>query len=302
MRIVSLTPSATEIICALGLEGCLVGVSHECDFPASVKQLPKLTQNLIPSTAGSGEIDEWVRDRVKTQQSLYSLDQSLLASLQPDLVVTQTLCNVCAVAEDDVTAAVRSLPVQPVVVNLAPSRLADLFENVRQVGQAAGVADRAEIVVNSMKDRVAAITRKTDLIGYRPRVVLLEWVDPLFCSGHWTPELIQLAGGYEGIGREGQPSRTISWEDVRSFDPEVLVLACCGFDIQRGLEEREILRRLSGYSELNCVRNGRVYVSDGNAYFNRPGPRLVESLQILASAIHPELHPLPAELQSALVV
>lgn len=301
MRIVSLTPSATEIVCLLGLSEQLVGVSHECDFPEFVRGLPRLTQSLIPATASSGEIDECVRDRVQSQQSLYSLNSELLARLQPGLIVTQSLCHVCAVAADEVADAVNSLSVQPKIVNLSPSCFADLYHCIRAVGIAAGVEEASETAIQSMEDRVASITAQSSRIASRPRVVHLEWIDPLFCSGHWSPELIRLAGGHEGIGREGQLSRTIEWDEVRAFDPEVLLVACCGFDIQRGLQELRILQRLPGFSDLTCVRRARVYVTDGNAYFNRPGPRLIDSLQIAAHAIHPELHALPPQLQASLV-
>jgi iron complex transport system substrate-binding protein len=298
MRIVSLTPSATEIVCELGIGDQLVGVSHECDYPAFVTGLPKVTRSLIPHEASSNEIDALVRERVRSRQALYSLDIVLLERLKPELIITQSLCDVCAVAEDDVAVAMRLLPVQPQVVNLTPTRFTDMYDHLRLVGDAASVPDAAEVAIKAMKDRVSQITDRSVHIAHRPRVVLLEWIDPPFCSGHWSPELVRLAGGTEGIGRAGEPSRSIVWDEVVNYDPEVLVVACCGFDLTRTFHELTILKQFPRYDEMTCVRDRRVVVTNGNAYFNRPGPRLVDSLEILAHVFHPELHPLPNSLES----
>ncbi len=296
MRIVSLLPSATEIVCQLGLGDQLVGVTHECDFPPFVTALPKVTRTLIPHDAPSREIDGLVRERLKTQKALYSLDMPLLKELRPNLMVTQALCDVCAVSEEEVMAAACSLPGQPKVVNLEPMRLSEMYDCIRLVGEAAGVADRASQVIGELQARVDAVANRTTGIGYRPRVVLLEWIDPPFCSGHWSPELIRLAGGVEGIGREGEPSRKISWNEIVACDPEVLVIACCGFNTERTLQDLPILRGYSHFAELSCVRADRVHVVDGNSYFSRPGPRLVDSLEILAHLLHPDVHRLPSGL------
>jgi iron complex transport system substrate-binding protein len=299
VRIVSLLPSATEIVCELGLGDSLVGVTHECDYPAFVLGLPKVTRTLIPHDASSREIDALVRERLKTQRALYTLDLPVLERLRPDLIVTQALCDVCAVAEAEVTAAACSLPGRPRVVNLEPMCLAEVFECIRLVGEAAGVPNCAAAVIASLQSRVEAVRSRAEQIRHRPRVLLLEWIDPPFSSGHWSPELVRLAGGYEGIGREAQPSRTLRWEDVVHFDPEVLVIACCGFTTERTLQDLPILEAYPGFADLTCTRSGRVYVTDGNAYFSRPGPRLVDSLEILANALHPENHPLSTGLPAA---
>lgn len=296
MRIVSLLPSATEIVCALGLEESLVGVTHECDFPPSVRKLPKVTRTLIPQDASSHAIDQRVRERLRNDNALYTLDLPALHALQPDLIVTQALCDVCAVAEAEVTAAACSLPGNPRVINLEPTCLTEVFESLRLVGQAAGVPERAERVIADLQTRVQAVIQRTQLIAHRPRIVLLEWIDPPFSSGHWSPELVQMAGGVEAIGRAGERSQTIDWETIRACDPEVLLIACCGFDVARTTQDLPILQGFSGYHELTCVRNGRVFVTDGNAYFSRPGPRLVDSLEIVAHVLHPAGHPLPAGL------
>jgi iron complex transport system substrate-binding protein len=291
MRIVSLLPSATEIVCQLGLGDQLVGVTHECDFPPFVSRLPKVTRTLIPHDATSREIDDLVRERLKTRRALYTLDMPTLESLKPDLLVTQALCDVCAVAEEEVRAAACSLPGWPRVINLEPTRLSEVFDCLRLVGEACGIATRAEEVVAELQGRVEAIARRSREIQRSRRVVLLEWIDPPFCSGHWSPELVRLAGGHEGVGREGQPSRRVEWEEIVRFDPEVMVIACCGFNTERTLQDVPILRGYERFDELSCVRTGEVFIVDGNAYFSRPGPRLVDSLEILAPLIHPEAHP-----------
>ncbi|WP_020469971.1 cobalamin-binding protein [Zavarzinella formosa] len=296
MRIVSLLPSATEIVCELGLGEQLVGVTHECDYPPFVAGLPKVTRTLIPHDAASREIDALVRERLKTRKALYSLDMPVLERLRPDLLVTQALCDVCAVAEEEVNAAACSLPGRPKVVNLEPMRLAEVFDCIRLVGRAVGIERKADEVIAALQARVDVVTERTRAVTHRPRMVLLEWIDPPFCSGHWSPELVRLAGGVEGIGLEGQASRTIEWNDITAYNPEVLVVACCGFSTERTLQDLPILRNLPGFDSLACVREGRVFVVDGNAYFSRPGPRLVESLEILAHLLHPDIHPLPPGL------
>ncbi len=296
MRIVSLLPSATEIVCQLGLGDQLVGVTHECDYPAFVLDLPKVTRTLIPHDASSAEIDILVRERLKTEKALYSLDMPLLEQLRPELIVTQALCDVCAVSEAEVTAAACLLPGHPRVVNLVPMRLSEVFECLRLTGEAAGVADVAVNVIASLQARVDTIIERTAGIVRRKRVVLLEWIDPPFTCGHWSPELVRFAGGIEGIGREGEPSRTMAWDELLRFDPEVLIIACCGFNTERTLLDVPILCGSPHFDQLTCVRAGNVFVIDGNAYFSRPGPRLVESLEILANVLHPDVHPLPSAL------
>ncbi len=283
MRIVSLLPSATEIVCALGLEDQLVGVTHECDFPAWVRRLPKVTRTLIPTEASSGEIDRLVRARLAAGRALYTLDAAVLEELRPDLIVTQALCDVCAVAEEEVRAAACTLPGRPRVLNLEPRSVSDVLGSMHAVGKAAG-RDAAE-VVRGLTARIETVTTRSRALRRRPRVVLLEWIDPPFSCGHWNPELVRLAGGVEGIGREGEPSRSIRWEEVLAWGPEVMVIACCGFDVARASQDLSILRRLPSWSDLPCVRAGRVFVVDGSAYFSRPGPRLVDSLEILAGLL-----------------
>ncbi len=299
MRIVSLLPAATEIACALGLRERLVGVSHECDFPPEARRLPKVTRSLIPSGAASAEIDALVRERMADGGALYSLDMPLLAQLRPDLILTQALCDVCAVAEEEVRQAACTLPGNPRVVNLEASRLSDVLASVRQVAEAAGVPERGTEVVKALEQRIGAVSERTACLNARPRVVVLEWIDPPFSAGHWTPELVELAGGIEVVGRAGLPSQTTAWETIIAGQPEVMLIACCGFDLERTRQDLPILKSRPGWSDLPCVRQGRVFMVDGSAYFSRPGPRLVDSLEILANAVHPAVHPLPPGLPPA---
>lgn len=297
MRIVSLLPSATEIICAIGLEDQLVGVTHECDFPASVKRLPKVTRTLIPTDASSAEIDSLVRDRLGGQSALYTLDMPALEQLEPDLIVTQALCDVCAVAEDEVRSAACELASRPGVLNLEPETLGEVFDAIRQVGDATDNRGAAAALVGALTERVIRVTRRGEDVARRPRVALLEWLDPPFSTGHWNPELIRLAGGVDGLGREREKSRTLRWSEIIQWQPEVILISCCGFTAERTLQETSLLMSVPDWEELPAVRDGRVFVTDGSAYFSRPGPRLVESLELLGHVIHPEIHALPDWVQ-----
>lgn len=299
MRIVSLLPSATEIICELGLTDRLVGVTHECDFPAAVRGLPRVTRTLIPTDATSGEIDALVRERMKTRRALYTLDMPTLEALAPDLIVTQALCDVCAVAEEEVSAAACVLPGRPQVLNLEPTRLRDVFDDMLRVGQAAGTPTQAQAKVTQLQARVDAVAQRVRSVRPRSRVVLLEWIDPPFSCGHWSPELVDLAGGVELLGRAGQRSRTVRWDEVVDADPDVMLIACCGYDAARTRADLPILAAYPGFDRLRCVQSGRVFVTDGNAYFSRPGPRLVDSLEILAHALHPDRVPPPEHASPA---
>lgn len=296
MRIVSLLPSATEMVCALGLEDHLVGVTHECDYPPSVLGLPKVTRTLIPADATSSEIDRLVSERFKTVRALYSLDLEVLRDVRPDVIVTQSLCEVCAVAPNEVQAALGQLPGQPRVVTLAPQSLEGLFAAIQQLASVVNVS--ADEMLRGLRARVEAVAARSARVTVRPRVALLEWLDPPFSSGHWSPQLVRLAGGIEGLGKEGQPSRRLRWDEVLDWQPEVMVIACCGFTVERTLQDVDRVQSIDGWHALSAARSGRVYVADGSQYFNRPGPRLVDSLELLAHALDSALHPLPTGLSA----
>jgi iron complex transport system substrate-binding protein len=301
LRIVSLLPSATEIVCALGLGEHLVGVTHECDYPPFVKGLPKVTRTLIPHDATSREIDDRVREQLKTNQALYSLDTPTLERLRPDLIVTQSLCDVCAVAETEVSAAACALPGRPRVINLEPQSLEDVLSTMLEMGRAVDREESAEATVAGLRERIDTVAQRTAGIpkDHRTRVAFLEWLDPLFNAGHWNPTLIELAGGIDILGNAGEPSRKTPWDSLVRSRPDVLFIACCGFSAERAMEDLPILERQDGWDDLPCVRSGRIYIADGNAYFSRPGPRLVDGLEIMAHALHPTVHPLPDQLQAA---
>jgi iron complex transport system substrate-binding protein len=301
MRIVSLLPSATEIVCLLGLEDELVGITHECDHPASVRGLPVVTTTLIPPDATSGEIDALVRERLKTQAALYALDMAVLRSLAPDLLVTQALCDVCAVAEAEVQDAVCRLPGPPRVVNLEPMSLEEVLTCVQVVAEATDVRERGERVVAGLRARIELLGRRSATLapGQRPRVAFVEWLDPVFGCGHWTPALVRLAGGDEVFGEDGRPSRTRTTGDLAAAEPDVLVVACCGYDVARVLGELEAFLADPAVAAMPAVREGRVLVMNGSDYFSRPGPRLLDGAEILAHALHPDLHPLPRGLPTA---
>jgi iron complex transport system substrate-binding protein len=227
-----------------------------------------------------------VRQRVKESAALYTLDMQALQALKPDLLVTQALCDVCAVAEEEVNAAACALPGQPAVLNLEPRTFSDVIRTIEQVAEATGTQRRAAQVIASLSQRVDAVAERSAKLTTRPRVVLLEWLDPLFSCGHWNPELVRIAGGVEGIGREGERSRTVEWSEIVEWQPEVMVIACCGLGVERALGDIPILEAQEGFAAVPCVANDRLYVVDGSSYFSRPGPRLVDSLEILADAIH----------------
>lgn len=268
MRIVSLLPSATEIVCCLGLRDQLVGVTHECDFPLGVESLPKVTRTVIPHDATSGEIDAWVRERLKTDKALYSLDMETLERLEPELIVTQALCDVCAVAEHEVNDAACRLPGSPRVINLEPTCLAEVFDCIMAVGKAVGIEDRTREVVTDLQVRVDAIIQRGRALSHQPSVILLEWIDPPFSAGHWSPELVAMAGGREAVGVAGARSKTVPWEKITRADPEVMVIACCGFNVERTKQDLPILESYPGWSSLRCVRNNRVHIVDGSAFFS----------------------------------
>lgn len=289
MRVVSLIASATEIVCALGCEGMLVARSHECDWPPAVKRLPQASRPSFVTRGSSRAIDLAVKDRLARALSIYEVDADLLKKLEPDVILTQTQCEVCAVTPGDVERAVCGLAGHPVrIVALEPNRLGDVWEDIRRVARALGVAERGEALAKQLSRRVLEIGVKAAQLAPKPGVATIEWIDPLMAAGNWMPELVELAGGVSLFGEPGKHSPWMEWDDVIRRNPDVLLISPCGFDIARTLEELPALERRPGWRELKAVRGNRVYVADGNAYFHRPGPRLVESLEILAEILHPD--------------
>ncbi len=289
-RIVSLISSATEVVHALGQTASQVGRSHECDFPAEIAALPVCTKPTIDIHADSREIDRAVKDRVRNALSVYEVFDDVLERLQPTHIITQTQCEVCAVSLRDVERSVASrLASRPKIVSLTPNSLADVWDDIRRVAGAIGIAQHGETVVAALQARMCAISGKARAAKDRPRVALIEWIEPLMATGNWMPALVEMAGGVNLLGEPDKHSGYISWEQVAASDPDVIIVCPCGFDIARAESEMYWLTRRPEWRNLRAVVNGRVYLADGNQYFNRPGPRLVETLQILAETVHPEI-------------
>lgn len=291
-RIATLLASGTEIVYALGLGERIVAVSHECDYPAQVRDKPRVTSTAVRVAASSAEIDAQVQEHTAQGRALYDIDAARLAELAPDLIVTQAQCDVCAVRYADVVEAVRRAPqlAQTRVVALNPMTLGGILDDVRAVGAAAGVPDAAERVMGELQARIDAVAAATRGLRAedRPRVVCLEWIEPPMVAANWMPELLDLAGAAPGMTVAGRHSTYTDWADLRRYDPEVLIVMPCGFDLERTMIEFPRLREFDGWSELSAVRSGRVWAVDGNAYFNRSGPRMVDSLEILAHLVHPQ--------------
>ena len=286
-RIVSLLPSATEVVYALGLGDQLVAVTHECDFPSDALTKPKATYSLVAHESMTAlEIDIAVREALGTDGTLYDLDRQLLASLRPDLILTQELCDVCAVSFNRVRDAAAALG-GPRVVSLDPHYLRDILENILLVGRVTGTEERAAEVVKDAHRRIGRVAAVTAGIRRRPRVVLLEWLAPPYRAGHWMPEIVRLAGGDEQLGQAGEDAAVVEWSRVVAAQPEVIIIAQCGFDLARSVHETRRVAWPDGWSDLPAVRDRQVFVVDGNAYLSRPGPRIVDSLELVAEILHP---------------
>jgi iron complex transport system substrate-binding protein len=287
-RVASLLPSATEMVCAVGARERLVGVSHECDFPAGVERLPILTRPRKALPKSSGAIDRAVRAMLEDALAVYEVELERLRAVAPDVVVTQDLCDVCAVSLDDVRSALRELAQEDVeIVSLSPLRLADVWGDVRRVGAALGESERADEVARSLEARCADIARRARNAA-PPKVLTIEWLDPVMIGGTWMPELVALAGGEALVTEPGQHAPTLTRAQLAALEPDVVLIKPCGFDLERTGAELELLEKNLPWESWQAVRSGRVFAADGNAYFNRPGPRLVESLEILALCLHGE--------------
>ena len=288
-RIVSLLPSATEIVWSLGLADQLVGVSHSCDFPEEVTELPVMTRTSVPVDAPSEEIDAYVRKFLGINGSLYQLNTAALGDARPDVIISQRLCEICAVSSSEVETLLEALPGNPELIDLTPSVLEDVFDDILRVGRLLGTEKEARKTVDSLINRMQNIAERTGRIApeKRPRVAVLEWLIPPFNSGHWVPELVEIAGGINVLGKSGEPSETVSWDDVLAARPDVLLLSCCGFDRQRMESDIKQLEEKDQWQELMKMVDGAVHFLDGSAYFARPGPRLIDGLEQLARILHP---------------
>ena len=296
MRIVSLVPSATEMLFALGLGADLIAVTHECDYPDAARELPKVTRDVLPTGLSSAEIDAAVKQRTLEGQSIYELDEEMLRELQPDLIVTQALCSVCAVAYDDVRALAEEIDPHPEVIALDPHTVGEVLGDARTLAQA---TDRKDAGVDLIRDASARIDRVRLAVrgARRPRVAALEWLDPPFAAGHWTPQLIEYAGGEDVLGFAGEHSEQRSWQEIELARPDIVIVMPCGFDLEFAYREAEMHR-----DQLAAIGAGQVVAVDAAAYFSRPGPRIVDGLELLAHILHPEAVPeAPAQTLTVVV-
>jgi iron complex transport system substrate-binding protein len=298
MKIVSLLPSATEIVCALGLQESLMGVTHECDFPVGISAKPHLTASRIShETMTSAEIDHAVRSQLDGHGTIYDLDTNLLSELSPDLIITQELCDVCAVSYEIVKKAAKSYVADATVVSLEPNTIEDIFENIRYVAEICGVSEKGEAVIAALRARLESVGKATEGLE-RKRVFMLEWLEPPFSPGHWVPEQVEIAGGVALLGEAGRKSVTTTFADIAEVDPEVLVLIPCGYytaDILRQLPETVFPEN---WKSMKAIQTGEVWALDATSYFSRPGPRVVDGAEILAKILHPDIFGAPKEAEA----
>ena len=288
MRIASLLPSATEILYALGLGESVVGITHECDFPAEASKKPALIRPRVDPSAPPAELDRQVRELMLRGESLYSVDDALLRSLAPDLIITQDLCHVCAASPDDLATALARMPNPPDVLSLHPQTLAGVWDDIREIGKATRKLTEADRLATELARRVASIEAAVSSAFAKPRAACLEWLDPVYVGGHWVPEMVASSGGIDVFGEPGRPSFRISAEQVIEARPDIIIVMQCGYGVERNRAEYGRTKFPPGWSEIPAVHSGRVFAVDANSYFSRSGPRLADGVAILARLFHPE--------------
>ena len=291
MRICSLLPSATEVIASLGLSDELVGISHECDYPPSVRSIPIMVEPMIPPHGpASADIDQQVHQLVASGRRLYRLKDHLLRQAQPDLIVSQDLCHVCAVTPDQLHDALRSMPHQPTVLTLNPGTVHDVINDVVRIGNAAGRSAEGHRLAAHLRDRLEAVRTRVQGVSHRPRVVCIEWLSPVYVAGHWVPEMVQLAGGQDVLAQPGGPSRVVTWDEISAAAPDVLIVMPCGFSVERTKTELLQLKQQPGQWRLSPALEKHTYLVDASSYFSRPGPRLIDGIELLATLLHSSDH------------
>lgn len=289
LKVISLLPAATEIICALGLESQLIGRSHECDFPESIRELPVCSSAKFISGSDSQEIDRQVKEILSDALSIYTIDREMIRRLNPDVIITQAQCEVCAVSLKDVETALEGLLDKECrIISLEPNVLGDVYNEIKNIAAVFGVSDRGDNLLEQAGERIDIIRHKLKFISEKPRVACIEWLAPLMIAGNWTPELVEVAGGEPVLAVNGKHSPFVDFVDLANADPEIIIVMPCGFSISRTLKEISLLLDLPGWQDLKAVKNNRVYIADGNQYFNRSGPRLTDSVEILAEIINPK--------------
>jgi iron complex transport system substrate-binding protein len=287
-KIVSLLPAATEIVCALGLEANLVGRSHECDYPESIKHLPVCSEANFPDGLSSADIDIKVKEILADALSVYTVKREVIKELSPDVIITQAQCEVCAVSLPEVEQALENyLDKKARIISLQPNSLDGIFNDIKNVAEALNV-EAGERLLEDLNERVDIIRHKLKFMENKPTVACVEWLEPMMISGNWIPELVSIAGGTPILAQPGKHSPYVNWDKIRESDPEIILLMPCGFSIERTMREINILLEQPGFGDLKAVKNNRIYIADGNQYFNRPGPRIVDSVEILAEILHPK--------------
>ncbi|PKB60896.1 MAG: hypothetical protein BZY79_06640 [SAR202 cluster bacterium Casp-Chloro-G4] len=300
MRICSFLPSATEIVYALGLGDSLMAVSHECDFPTEALAKPKVVRSKFDASSLSGkEIDRVVSEMYARGERIYEVDQKALEELKPELVLTQELCDVCAVSYEDVQQAVVQLEMPPVVMSLDPGSIGDVLQDIENVGRFTGTLPRAKEIAAELQSRIYKVRSQAASAEDKPRVACIEWLEPTIVAGHWVPEMVEMAGGVDALAEPGQPSKRITMDDLRNADPDVLLMMPCGMGVTRGVKELSGLENLGEWKELRAVREGRAYMADASAYFSRSGPRLVDALELLAQVVQPGIFDAPLQANDA---
>lgn len=290
MRICSFLPSTTEIVYELGLGDNLVGVTHECNYPTEVKEKKTVIMSFLDhKKLSSREIDDLVTKNAIEGKSTYLVDKNALKEANPDIILTQKLCEVCAVSGNQVMESVEVLGHTPEIISLEPTTIYEIFDTITTIGEAIGTQEKAKEITDSLKARVEKIRSQLENERDRPRAFCLEWLDPPFVGGHWVPEMVEIAGGENGLGKPGEPSFKTTWEDIVDFAPQMLFIMPCGFDIEKTIDELDVVTSKDEWFQLPCTNKGEIYVVDANSYFSRPGPRIVDGLEILAKAIHPEI-------------
>jgi iron complex transport system substrate-binding protein len=290
MRIVSLLPSCTEIACALGCAERLVGRSHECDFPPEIQALPVCTAARLDASASSSQINGQIKSLLERALSVYEIDTARLRALRPDVILTQAQCEVCAVSLADLEKALpQTLAHRAKIISVSPHRLADVWTDIQTIAEALHVPEEGRAVLFQLKNRVVDVIQKTCMIKKRPSVACVEWLDPLMAAGNWVPEMVELAGGRDLLGQPGRHSAWLEWKNLEQADPDVILLMPCGFGLERTRREAAALESRPEWRKLHAVKSKHVFVTDGNYYFNRPGPRVVESIEILAEILQPKL-------------
>jgi iron complex transport system substrate-binding protein len=288
-KIISLLPAASEIICALGLEDLLVGRSHECDFPESIQKLPICSDAKFIAGSDSAKIDAQVKEIFSDALSIYKIDKDLIKSLQPTHIITQAQCEVCAVSEKDVEEALSDLINHDTkLISLQPNTLSDILREIKETAVTLGVAEKGKELVEELEERIDLIKHKLKFFPEKPKVAIIEWLSPIMVAGNWIPELVEIAGGQSLLAENGKHSPFVEWQQIYDANPDILIVAPCGFSISRTLQEIDLLLNLPGWRDLKAVKNNQVYIADGNAYFNRSGPRIVDTIEMLAEMITPK--------------